>query len=207
MMISAYKMLMRQQDDIKRLNIPTNKNISELIEGPYLEGLKNPQTHWLVIEQDILARTKKMTMDELKKYRPEEDEGLLPKYSYSKFLKIAKKRLSGFAFVGIVEKMEESLFLLHYIFGWKPIRNVIQKNVASDVKIELTECAKEKLLKITEVDQKLYKFGKKIFEDRYSKMLKELKEKYYKPQFDKMESNDAVFQMLEKDHFEKTVPG
>jgi len=202
LMISAYKMLSRQQEDIERFHIPKNKNLSELIEGPYLEGLKNQQTHWLVIEQDILKRTKGFSKNQLKNYRPEEDKGLLPKFSYEKFLKIAKKRIAEFAFVGIVEKMEESLFLLHYTFGWKPIRNTIKENIATDSIAEISDKAKKKLAKFTKIDQKLYKYATNIFEERYSKMLKNLKENYYEPKFKNMEPNDAVFEMLKKDYLQ-----
>ena len=202
-MISAYKMLSRQEKDIEHFKIPTDKNLSQLIEGPYLNGLKNPQTHWLVIEQDILSRTKSFSKDELKNYRPEEDESLLPKISYEDFLKKAKKRITEFKFVGIVEKMEESLFLLHYTFGWKPIRNNIRENVSPNSENEITGKALEKLEKNTKIDLKLYKYAKNIFEERYTKMIKELQEKYHDPKFDEMDSNDAVFEMLKKDYFSK----
>lgn len=204
LIISAYKMLQRQPEDAKRFVIPQDRSISDLILGPYLEGLKNPQTHWLVIEQDIVERTKNFTKNELSHYRPEEDEKLLPDYSYGKFLKIAKKHLSKFAFVGIVEKMEESLFLLHYTFGWNPIHNTIKENV-DPVKQEpiLSDEVMIKLSELIEVDNKLYDFGKKTFESRFSRMVKELKEKYYKQRFEKMKFNDMIYEMLKKDYFER----
>jgi len=202
LMISAYRMLSRQPEDIKRFSIPSEITLSELIEGPYLEGLKNQQTHWLVIEQDILSRTVNLNKNDLQYYRPEEDEGLLPKISYEKFLKIAKNRIKNFAFVGLVENMEESLFLLHYTFGWKPIRNEIKENAAPETKIELSEKAREKLSKITKIDQKLYKFAKNLFEERYSRMVKELTDKFYEPKYKTMDQNDAVFEMLKKRHLQ-----
>jgi hypothetical protein len=200
--ISAYQMLSRQQEDIERFHIPMNKNLSELIEGPYLEGLKNQQTHWLVIEQDILERTKNFSKNQLKDYRPEADKELLPKFSDEKFLKIAKNRISEFAFIGIVEKMEESLFLLHYTFGWKPIRNKVKENTATNSTIELSDKAKNKLSENTKIDQKLYKYATNIFEERYSNMLQDLKEKYYEAKYLKMQPNDAIFEMLKKDYLQ-----
>jgi len=205
LMISAYKMLSRQKDDIERFHIPTDKNLSELIEGPYLEGLKNPQTHWLVIEQDILKRTESLNKNQLQNYRPKEDENLLPKISYEKFLKIAKKRISKFAFVGIVEKMEESLFLLNYTFGWKPIRNTVKENISIDSNIKLTDKAMKKLTKITKIDQKLYKYATNIFEEKYSKMVKDLHQKYYESKFKNMESNDIIFEMLKKEYLKNKI--
>ena len=199
-MISAYKMLSRQPNDIKRFQIPNEKSLSELIEGPYLEGLKNPQTHWLVIDQDILKKTKNFAKNQLENYRPEEDQNLLPMISYERFLKIAKKRISEFTFVGIVDRMEESLFLLHYIFGWKPIRNKIKENVAPDSSNEITKKALEKLEKNTKIDQKLYRYACNLFEEKYSMMVKDLREKYWEDKYKKWEINDAIFEMLQKDY-------
>jgi hypothetical protein len=204
LVISAIKMLSRQEEDIARFRLPKDKTLSELVIGPYLEGLKNPQTHWLVIEQDIIARTKEFSRKELESYRPEEDPNLLPKISYENFLKIAKKRISEFAFVGLVEKMEESLFLLHYTFGWKPMRNKVRKNVSPLLNNEISDEAMKKLNKNTKIDQKLYRYGKNLFEERYSRMIKDLTSKHYEKKFDGMDPNDMTFEMLKKDYQMKT---
>jgi len=42
-----------------------------------------------------------------------------------------------------------------------------------------------------------------LFESRYSKMVEDLKAKYYEQEYDKMEPNDAVFEMLKKHHEEE----
>jgi hypothetical protein len=103
-----------------------------------------------------------------------------------------------FAFVGIVERMEESLFLLHYTFGWKPIRNFMREN-ASPVEDRIEELSPEALEKISEFskkDEEIYKFGQDLFEEKYAKMVQELKEKFHQPKFDDMKPNDAIFEML-----------
>ncbi|NJR63267.1 MAG: sulfotransferase family 2 domain-containing protein [Cyanobacteria bacterium CRU_2_1] len=53
-------------------------------------------------------------------------DGLSP----TEILELAKESLDRFAFVGLVERFQDSLFLLSYIFGWKPIINTRKENAA-----------------------------------------------------------------------------
>ncbi|QUC64795.1 sulfotransferase family 2 domain-containing protein [Nitrosopumilus sp. K4] len=207
--LSSYKMIQRQPEEAKRYSIPQDKTISELITDPKIEGLVDTQTHWLAIDLDVLELSKDMDLEELSEYQPEEHNYFKhPNMSDQELLDTAKKHLSEFAFVGVVEKFEESLFLLHYMFGWPPIRNTVKKNVAPEHKTsdDLTEGAKKKLEEWTKLDQELYKYGNKIFEEHYSKMVSNLKEKYWKSEYGNMETNEAIFEMLKEhheDHFGK----
>jgi len=97
--------------------------------------------------------------------------------------------------------MQESLFLLHYIFGWKPIRNNIFENKSPDSdEIKFSPEAQEKIDLWTRRDKEIYEYGKQIFEKQYAQMVKELTDKYYEPRFDNMEPNDAVYEMLKKNY-------
>ena len=200
--ISSYKMLQRQSFEAKRYSIPQDKAISELLTDPKIRPLKNVQTHYIAVDLDVLSRAKGMGMDELADYQPEEhDYFLFPKISDEKLLKIAKQHLSDFTFVGLTEKMEESLFLLHYTFGWKPLRNVVRKNVAPDQDPEfLSEEAKHNLDNWSKLDQDLYNFAQQLFDSRYSQMVDYLMKNYFEPRFSQMSSNDAVYEMLKKHH-------
>jgi len=202
--VSSIQMIRRQPRDAKRYSISDNQNISDIIIKSKLDLMKNPQTHWFLMDQDILARTGLMNKDELKNYRPEEDNEILTIHPEKNFIHIAKRRLYEFAFVGLVEKMEESLFLLHYTFGWKPIKDFIKKNEAPIVDQQET-VSDEALLKIrswTMLDLLLYQYGKQLFESRYLEMIENLKKKYYTSEYDEMRENEMVFHMLNK-HYEE----
>lgn len=202
--ISHLKMLRRQPTPKHRFNISENDTISDLILKPVFKGLLNPQAHWIVADLDVNSITNGLDLKLLDKFLPEDQaEFMLPEFSDEKLLEVAKERLSKFAFVGTVERFEESLFLLCYVFGWKPIRNIIRLNPApTSIKNELSNEAINILKERTKVDKELYKFVEQIFENRYSQMVKELKEKYYESSFDSMSKNDVVYEMLKKHYIE-----
>lgn len=202
--ISHLKMLRRQQTPRRRFNISENDTISELILRPVIKGLLNPQAHWLVADLDVISLTKGLDLKLLDKFLLEDQaEFMLSHISDKKLLEIAKERLSKFAFVGIVERFEESLFLLHYIMGWRPIRNIVQLNpTPTKIEEELSKEAINLLKERTKVDKELYKFAEQIFENRFSQMVKELKEKHYESRFDNMAKSDVVYEMLKKHYIE-----
>jgi len=206
LVISSYKMIQRQPFEAKRYSIPQDKTISELITDPKISGLKNIQTHYIGVDLDVLSHAKGMTPEELADYQPEEYTYFRsPKMSDEKLVDIAKKHLSDFAFIGIMEKMEESLILLHFTFGWKPIRNKVRKNVAPNQDPEyLSDEAKRNLQEWTKCDQELYTYGQQLFDSRYSQMVEYLEENYYEQRFSNMHPNDAIFEMLTK-HYEKQI--
>lgn len=204
--LSSYKMIQRQPFEAKRYSIPKDKSISELITDPKILPLKNVQTRYIAIDLDVMSLTKDMSMDELYDYQPDEHDYFKePKISDDELLEVAQKHISEFAFVGFVEKMEESLFLLHFTFGWKPIRNKVRKNVAPNQNGEiLSEQAKKNLEQWSKLDQELYNYAQELFDSRYSQMVNYLKENYNEERFSNMSPNEAVFEMLTK-HYEKHI--
>lgn len=210
LIISTLMMFKRQPKDAKRYLI-ANEPISKIITSSKLEWLKNSQTKWLAFDKNIISLTKGKNLKEINEFLGHEDhqnDQILLKPTKSttsltdkKLLEIAKKHLSDFAFVGLVEKMEESLFLLHYTFGWTPILDVMKKNIAPDEKLEnITKMAKKTLDQWTELDIKLYNYGKKLFETRYTQMIDDLNDRYYKKQYDNLTANVATYEMLKKHH-------
>jgi hypothetical protein len=95
-------------------------------------------------------------------------------------LETAKYSLDRFAFVGLVERFQDSLFLLSYIFGWKPILNSRKENAAKSKKglDELSASTIEVLQANTALDADLYSYAKEIFEQRFSQMVSDLVDRF-----------------------------
>jgi hypothetical protein len=103
-------------------------------------------------------------------------DGLTP----TEILEIAKESLDQFAFVGLVERFQDSLFLLSYIFGWKPILNSRKENAAKSKKSEseLSASTLEVIQENTQLDHELYHYAREIFESRYEDMIQDLTKQY-----------------------------
>ncbi|NJR40177.1 MAG: sulfotransferase family protein [Leptolyngbyaceae cyanobacterium CSU_1_4] len=109
-------------------------------------------------------------------------------------LELAKQSLDQFAFAGILEKFQDSLFLLSYIFGWKPILNTRKENASKKPKTE-AELSAQTLAVIreqTQLDQVLYQYAQEIFDDRFAQMKIALTERYGS------ESENSLVALLEK---------
>ncbi|WP_416666569.1 sulfotransferase family 2 domain-containing protein [Egbenema bharatensis] len=103
-------------------------------------------------------------------------EGLTP----AEILEVAKESLDRFAFVGLVERFQDSLFLLSYIFGWKPILNSRKENAAKKKQPidELPSSTLEIIQESTQWDAELYRYAREIFESRYDEMIQDLQQAY-----------------------------
>ena len=203
--VSHYKMIQKLRKDAKQYHISKEETLSDLLLQPVIHGLENTQCHWLVCDLDVLAKTKGWNKKALEEFMFEgQPEFKLPNISDEEILEITKNRLLEFKFFGIVERYEESLFLLHYTFGWRPIRDITKLNVATDNRTDISKEARKNLEERTKVDEKLYQFAQQIFESRYSQMIQDLREKYYEAKYEKMLENDIVYDMLKKyynDHY------
>jgi Sulfotransferase family len=104
---------------------------------------------------------------------------------------IALESLDHFTFVGLVERFQDSLFLLSYIFGWRPIMNTRKEN-ASHLKGDRTSYKKDYADRIppatlqliqenTQLDQQLYDYANRIFSDRFTQMVEDLQQHYLNP--------------------------
>ncbi|MCU0525902.1 MAG: sulfotransferase family protein [Elainella sp. Prado103] len=100
----------------------------------------------------------------------------LDKLSVAETLDLAKTSLDQFGFVGLVERFQDSLFLLSYIFGWKPILNSRRENAAK-VKKPVDEIPESTLAVIranSQLDAQLYDYAREIFELRFAAMQHDL---------------------------------
>lgn len=104
----------------------------------------------------------------------------LSSLSRRKIVNLAKRSIDQFAFAGILERFQDSLFLLSYIFGWKPIINSRKENVAKSKKTldQLPASTLELLQSHSWIDQELYTYAKAIFEERFNQMVQDLLDKY-----------------------------
>jgi hypothetical protein len=86
---------------------------------------------------------------------------------------IAVASLNHFAFAGLVERFQDSLFLLSYIFGWRPIVNNRSENVTQNTP-PIPESTLQLIQENTRYDQLIYQYAQQIFSDRFSQMLSDL---------------------------------
>ena len=166
--------------------------------------LTNSQTGYFNLDLDILKTREllkqgKIKLDSIrKKFYPNvlEDKG-------KDFLNIAKQRLANCSFVGITEEFKKSLSLLCYNFGWYQIKTFRRMNVAP-TRTKLTDLDEETIMLVknaVKLDTELYRFAKEMFENRYSKMVRDLKEKFYETKYDGVHHDDVMNSMLEKHYY------
>jgi hypothetical protein len=94
--------------------------------------------------------------------------------SAQEVFEIAVESLNHFAFAGLVERFQDSLFLLSYIFGWRPIINSRAENIGSRHTPDLPEETLQLIQKNTEFDRQLYQQAQQIFTERFTQMLEDL---------------------------------
>jgi len=204
--ISAFEYLKYLSSNSTKYAIFQDKSLEEILNDP-VQRLRftNTQTRFTAIDMDdasfdkFCKRISKSEINEIENTL----ERLYDNNSESELLRLAKAHLLDFAFVGILEKFDESLFLLWYTFGWKPIRNIHRYNETP--KHQRKPINKETINQVAEcnnLDVELYNFAVKIFESRFSIMVDNLKAMYYESRFDKMPFNEMMLEMLEK-HYEK----
>ena len=119
-------------------------------------------------------------------------------------LRVAIRRLKKMAFFGLAEKFQESLNLLCFTFGWRPIMDDLQLNSSPKAPQTLRAETLSAINYMTSLDSDLYKFGKTLFKKRYQAMIRFLikhygsrEEKNSKTDF----QQDAISLWLEK-HYE-----
>jgi hypothetical protein len=92
-----------------------------------------------------------------------EHDGRMPD---AELLELAKRRLDGFAFVGLTERFDESVAALTSIFGWPPIHDIPRLNTSEEAssKHHVPPDAREAILDRTHVDHGLYEHARQLFE-------------------------------------------
>jgi hypothetical protein len=100
----------------------------------------------------------------------------LDQLSVAETMDLANDSLDQFGFVGLVERFQDSLFLLSYIFGWKPILNSRKENAAKQKKpwAEIPESTLEVIRANSQLDAELFQRAKTTFEQRFDAMVADL---------------------------------
>jgi len=159
----------------------------------------NNQTRHIALDLDVikLAKSKKSEFLYESSY-----EFVNPNMPQNKLLEIAKYNLKDFIFFGLQEKFAESLQMLCYVFGWKPIKNISKYMVLSNrpKKKDLSNEVIKKIEEINSLDLDLYNYAKIMFENRYKQMINELMEKYYKKKYEKLQFSNVIYELLEKNY-------
>jgi hypothetical protein len=112
-----------------------------------------------------------------------------------KDLDAAKRNIVGYKFLGLTERMQDSLDLLAYTFGWAPITNVVMnetpKNVQHD---DISPDLIDRIIELNQLDIELYAFAKDVFEQRNEEMRTRLQSEFgcELSFFDKLESRYAL---------------
>jgi hypothetical protein len=90
-----------------------------------------------------------------------------------KLLELAKRRLERFAFVGITERMQDSLHLLAHTLGFHPALHAMTLNVAPNRTSEVivAEEAAAAIRRITPLDRELYEWACCAFAERFDEMM------------------------------------
>jgi hypothetical protein len=145
---------------------------------------EHPETRLSILNLQTRSIAFDLGLKELKKIRGFAAQGVIgtlqPERSDDELLAIAQQRLDEFPFVGIVERFQDSLFLLSYVFGWYPIRQVRQLNKAPDKKAtpDLSPELLETLTDLNRLDIQLYDQAKQRFDDHYRQMVADLWQRY-----------------------------
>jgi len=199
--ISDYDHRVRDPDPLYEKKYSKDVSILEFFNDPEKsKTFENMQTYQIGLNPDILSITKSYKPRKLHQFRYREE---LPywadDYSKEEILATAKKRLSSFEYVGIAERLEESVFLLYYTFGWRPLSRPWRLNPTKKSIIgELPTKTIEQIQNCVSLDSELYKFAQKLFDNRYSQMVEELKQKYFEDSFSNLSSDEMMYKMLEK---------
>jgi len=160
------------------------------------------QTRHLALDLDIISSTKNFNHLEKVSFSLEKSsEFLFPEISDEDLLELAKKHLSSFPFFGLMERFEDSLNLLCYVFGWRPIKFVKKRNVTPDsIKKELDEETNSAISKLIQLDNQLYQYAKNLFEENINQMTKDLKNKFYNVKMKNLSPTELIFQLLEQNY-------
>ncbi len=206
--ISSIEHRIRDPDPrLIHLNKFIGKTLHEILTDSSVKLSPDPQTNYIGLNPDVSSMIDLSNRESIFNFNFATTMKLTKsKTTHDELIKTTRQNLSKFVFVGIAEKFEESLFLLCYTFGWRPTSNLWKRNVSpKHIKTNaLPPKALQKISDATQLDKKLYEYGLELFEERYSKMVEDLKAKYFEPSFENLPFREIMYKMLEK-HFEEKI--
>jgi hypothetical protein len=103
----------------------------------------------------------------------------IPEPIGQEMLEKAKSNLREFAFVGLTERMQQSLNLLSYSFGWLPRDSITLNDTPHRVsRSDLPPDIVGLIAEMNRLDLELYRYASQLFEERYALMCGSLKQKF-----------------------------
>jgi hypothetical protein len=152
--VSAHQHVMRWPEHWLREEIGIGEegtmSLQEFVENPIAQGeIANLQTRLIVgaVPGNPLISAP--------------DPGDAIPFSDEELLSFAKQRLDSFAWVGLTERMEESVHLLTTKMGWPPVEELpnLNLNPVPSAEVELSEQTREAILERTRLDAELYAYA------------------------------------------------
>lgn len=142
------------------------------------EFLEEPLPEILARIQNRQAKMLGKTFDRTQEYNRPIPNKLLYDENFS--LESALNNLNCFAFVGVTERFQDSLFLLAYSCGWPPLLNPHRLNVTPNrtSREMLSNDTVEKIIQMSQSDIKLYHHAQNLFKHRYTAMVEALLTRY-----------------------------
>jgi len=184
---------------LKKLN--ESETLFEVLEDPEINGSYiNFQVRHIGLDLDIINETKNFSTKEKSRFFFNLSHLMTkPTISDKEIFNDAIKHLSDFEFIGLTEKFEESMMLLCYTFGWKPLVSSFTKNISSKrmAKEELSSKVIDKILDCNKFDIELYNIGIKIFETRFNSMKSNLESQFGGQITDDLPNKERLYQLLQ----------
>jgi hypothetical protein len=113
--------------------------------------------------------------------RDRDIEALEAKYTDPRTLDTALSRMEEFAFVGLVERFDDSIRLAAHRFGWPSVAAPPRLNPRRSERdpADLTEKAMDQIRRLTKLDQKLYDHARRRFETEIGALTPEAADRAY----------------------------
>jgi hypothetical protein len=134
-----------------------------------LAFITNPQLFHLAVMDQVCAQGGRDTQTRTRRQAVEALHGEAAQAA----LERARRRLDAMAFVGICERMDESVRLLCDTLGWKPFDEVPRLNVSTDrpPPEQLSPATRRQIEERTALDAELYQHARQLFEGRLAQSL------------------------------------
>ncbi len=193
--ISQYKQISRHllNDSEKGGGIKINSISEMLLDTNYIGHFKNLQTRFIGSKFDIEIKS----LQDIKHARELIDDVDIG---------LAKKRLSDFTFVGLVERIKESFDLLAFTFNLLPVLQIPKVNVSEEKlnQTELPDTIVQHLIELNSLDVELYQYAEELFDERYLQMMDTLLLNNYENNHPQL--NHGTQRTIEY-YFEEPIPG
>jgi hypothetical protein len=128
----------------------------------------------------VNGQTRQLTPIRLLGGRIPDQPGCSEKEIDAVLLETACKNLASMLGFGLLERFQESIHMLSYLFGWRPIPDSLRLNEAPQrlAADRLPASALARLAGYNELDVKLYDYARALFEQRFNQMTMTLLERY-----------------------------